>query len=126
VLRRHWDSVPPSSSVAGCASYNRDTSMILTRIGWGLAVLAIVAVLCVAVIFFFPAIQGPYSAVNGPVTALQSAQAASRVRVAIVLAAFSLIANFLSPSLAWVSSRTIVCVEPQTPSRGKSGTILRC
>ncbi len=100
--------------------------MILTRIGWGLAVLVIMAVLCVAVIFFFPAIQGPYSAVNGPVTALQSAQAASRVRVAIVLAAFSLIGDFQIPSLAWVSSATIACIKPQAPGCGECGTILRC
>jgi hypothetical protein len=100
--------------------------MILTRIGWELAVLVILAVLCVAVIFFFPAIQGPYSAVNGPVTALQSARAAVRVRVAIVLAAFSLLGNFQIPSLAWVRSAAIVCIEPQVPSCSDFGTILRC
>jgi hypothetical protein len=100
--------------------------MILTRIGWELAVLAIVAVLCVGVIFFFPAIQGPYSAVNGPVTALQSARAATRVRVAIVLAAFRLIGNFQVPSLAWVRSAAIVCIEPQPHSCRDCGTILRC
>jgi hypothetical protein len=100
--------------------------MILTRIGWELAVLVILAVLCVGAIFFFPAIQGPYSAVNGPVTALQSARAAVRVRVAIVLAAFSLIGNFQVPSLAWVSSATMVCIEPQPHSCSDCSTILRC
>jgi hypothetical protein len=100
--------------------------MILSRNGWELAVLVVLVLLCVAVIFFFPAIQGPYSAVNGPVTALQSAQAAVRVRVAIALAASSLIGNFWTPSLTWVSSARIFCVEPQTPSCGECGTILRC
>lgn len=100
--------------------------MILTRNGWELVILVVLAVVCVAVVFFFPAIQGPYSAVNGPVTAFQSAQAAARVRVAIVLAAFSRIGNFRIPSLAWVSSATIMCVELQTPSGGERGTILRC
>ena len=103
-----------------------DTSMILTRIGWELAVLVILAVLCVGVIFFFPAIQGPYSAVNGPVTAFQSARAAARVRVAIVLAAFSLISGSQLPPLAWVRSATIVCFEPQALSCSDCGTILRC
>ncbi len=97
--------------------------MILSRIGWELAVLA---VLCVAATFFFPAVQGPYSAVNGPVTALQSAQAAARLRVGIVQAALSLIGNFQIPSLAWVRSATVVCVEPQAPSFVDGGTILRC
>jgi hypothetical protein len=100
--------------------------MILTRNGWELAVLVVLALLCVAIIFFFPAIQGPYSAVNGPVTALQSAQAAVRLRVAIVVAAFSLIGNFLIPSFSWVSSATFWRVEPQTPSCGECGAILRC
>ena len=97
--------------------------MILSRIGWEQAVLA---VLCVAALFFFPAMQGPYSAVNGPVTALQSAQAAARVRVGIVRAALSLMGNFQISSLAWVRSATIVCIEPQTPSSVDCGTILRC
>lgn len=100
--------------------------MILFRNGWKLAILVALAILCVAVIFFFPTIQGPYSAVNGPVTALQSAQAAGRIRLAIVLAAFSLIGNFLVPSLDWMSSAAIVWVEPQTPSCGERSTILRC
>jgi hypothetical protein len=100
--------------------------MILNRIGWELAVLVILAVLCVGVIFFFPAIQGPYSAVNGPVTAFQSARAAARVRVAIVLAAFSLISVFQIPQLACVRSAIVVSVEPQGPSFSDCGTILRC
>jgi hypothetical protein len=99
--------------------------MILTRVGWELAVLVILAVLCVGVVFFFPAIQGPYSAVNGPVTALQSARAAARVRVAIFLAAFSLI-RIQIPSLAWVRSAAIVDIEPQAPSCSDYGVTLRC
>jgi hypothetical protein len=100
--------------------------MILTKIRWELAVFVILAVLCVAVIFFFPAIQGPYSAVNGPVTAFQSARAAARLRVVIILAAFSLIAIFQIPALAWVSSATIACIEPQAHSCSDWGIILRC
>jgi hypothetical protein len=48
------------------------------------------------------------------------------VRVAIVLAAFSLIGNFQIPSPARLSSWTIVWIEPQAPSCSDCGTILRC
>ena len=97
--------------------------MILSRIGWKLAVLA---VLCVAVVFFFPATQGPYSAVNGPATAFQSARAAARVRVAIVQAASSLTANFQIPLLASLDSALIECTEPQAPEFVDRSIILRC
>ena len=103
-----------------------DTWMILRRIGWELAVVAVLVVLCVAVVFFFPAMDGPYSAVNGPVTALQSAQAAARLRVAIVQAAFSLIHSDQIPPLAWISFLTVVCIEPLAPASFKVSTILRC
>ena len=43
------------------------------RIGCELAVLAL---LCVLTVYFFPAMQGPYSVVHGPATALLAARAA--------------------------------------------------
>jgi len=49
--------------------------------------LAVLAVLCVLTIFLFPSVQGPYSVVNGPVTALQAARAAVRLRKGIIQAA---------------------------------------
>ena len=45
--------------------------------------LAVLAVLCVLAIFFFPGVEGPYPAVHGPVTALLSIRAAARLRVLI-------------------------------------------
>jgi len=54
--------------------------MILGRITYALA---FITVLCVLTLFFFHAIEGPYSAVNGPVTALLSARAALGVRITI-------------------------------------------
>lgn len=57
--------------------------MNLGRVG---CFLAIAAVLSVLVVFFFPAMQGPYSVVHGPVTALLSARAAAGVRTAILQA----------------------------------------
>jgi hypothetical protein len=97
--------------------------MILSRIGWELAVLAI---LCVAAIFFFPAMQGPYSAVNGPVTALQSAQAAARLRVAIIQSASNLFGNFQIPRLAWVNSTRALRTQFQFPDYADCSAILRC
>jgi len=46
--------------------------------------LAALAVICVLTIFFFPAIQGPYPVVHGPVTALLSLRAAAALRARIV------------------------------------------
>ena len=43
--------------------------------------LAMLAAFCVLVVFFFPALQGPYPAVHGPVTALLSLRAAARWRL---------------------------------------------
>jgi hypothetical protein len=51
--------------------------------------LAALAVLCVLTIFFFPAMQGPYPVVHGPVTALLSVRAAAALRFRIVRAALS-------------------------------------
>jgi hypothetical protein len=65
--------------------------MILGRAGRNLAVLA---VLCVLMVFLFPAVQGPYSAVHGPATALQAARAAVRLRVAIAQAALGSVRNY--------------------------------
>jgi hypothetical protein len=56
------------------------------RIGCELAVLA---VLSVVTIFLFPAIHGPYSAVYGPATSLQSQRVAHRLWNSIVQAARS-------------------------------------
>jgi len=59
-----------------------------------------VAVFCVLTILLFPSVQGPYSVVNGPVTALQASRAAIHLRIAIMQAAFRSLGNFLaSPAL---------------------------
>ena len=48
---------------------------------------ALLGMFCVLALFLFPAVQGPYSAVHGPVTALQSVRAAAKLRWAIIQAA---------------------------------------
>ena len=75
--------------------------MISGHIGCELAVLT---VLCVLMIFFFPVMQGPYSVVHGPVTALQAARAAARLRIIIVQGALNSLGNFLISPLVTLSS----------------------
>src|ERR1041385_703148 len=57
-----------------------DIPMRLSRIE---GALALIAVICVLSIFFFPAMRGPYSVVHGPVTALLAARAAAGLRMSI-------------------------------------------
>lgn len=45
--------------------------------------LAMMSVVCVLAVFFFPSAQGPYSAVHGPVTVMHAARAAAGVRMAV-------------------------------------------
>jgi hypothetical protein len=49
--------------------------MISGRTEW------VLAAFCVLVVFFLPALQGPYPAVHGPATALLSLRAAARLRL---------------------------------------------
>lgn len=87
--------------------------------------LAVVAVFCVLTIFLFPAMQGPYSAVNGPVTALQAARAALRLRTSIMQAAFRMLGKFrMGPAVfSWMNR-----LQLESPSGTQlDGTpILRC
>jgi hypothetical protein len=92
--------------------------MIPGRIGCELAVLT---VLCVLTIFLFPAMQGPYSIVNGPVTALQATRAAARTRKLIVQAALISLWNCLTSPLAVLSESGFHPVAPP-----ECNTILRC
>ncbi len=53
--------------------------------------LAMVSVVCVLAVFFFPAVRGPYSAVHGPVTVMHAARAATGVRMAVARAGLSVV-----------------------------------
>lgn len=99
------------------------TSMISGHIGCELAVLT---VLCVLMIFFFPVMQGPYSVVHGPVTALQAARAAAHLRTAIAQGAFSSLGNCLISPLVVLSWMSLPAAEFQLISLPEHNTILRC
>lgn len=90
-------------------------------------VLALLTVFGVVAILLFPAVQGPYSAVNGPVTALQSARASAGLRLAILHAGLNLVGMRLnSTPILLLCAR---CLPP--PFRPQSSLdaqdlILRC
>ena len=87
--------------------------------------LAIVALVCVLLIFLFPATQGPYSAMHGPVSALQSTRAAANLRISIVYAALKTLNCRPNPAravLLWVAGRGVQL----TPFLVGSKAIRRC
>lgn len=99
------------------------TSMILRRIACELAVLSI---FCVLLIFFFPVMQGPYSAVHGPATALQAAQAAVRLRIVIVQSALSYVGGFFTSPLVILSWILLSEAGVQSVVLPEYNAILRC
>src|SRR5262249_48454669 len=98
--------------------------MTLGRITYALA---FIAVLCVLTVFFFHTIEGPYSAVNGPVTALLSARAAFGVRTGMVQAGLGFLL-FCSCCILFPFPRAVLLVtETYSPSCSTEGcNILRC
>lgn len=61
--------------------------------------MAFLALLCTLSIFLFPAVQGPYSAVHGPVTTLQSIRVVARLRLSILAAALTVLSRSLQFAL---------------------------
>jgi len=120
-----WSHVRRIAGKHPFSKYNnrQNLPMTLGRIGCALAV---VAVFCVLGIFFFPAMQGPYSVVHGPVTALLAARAAAGLRSAIVYSGLNALRIWLSFALviSWASG-SVLEFDPGTLSPGYS-PILRC
>lgn len=91
--------------------------------------LTVVAVLCVLGIFFFPVVNGPYSAVHGPVTALLSIRAAARLHMIIVRTGLNAIGGWIACvgtvlALFWNALATIASDMNGLPAGFSS--ILRC
>jgi len=59
-------------------------------------VVAVLAILCVLGIFFFPAVQGPYPVVHGPVSALLASRAAAGLRMTMVRAGLDTVRSCLN------------------------------
>lgn len=88
--------------------------------------LVMLTVLGVLTIFLFPAMQGPYSVVHGPATALQAARTAARLRIAILRAAMTCLAKrLISPPAArfWMSLANAEEVSTRLPDYDP---VLRC
>jgi hypothetical protein len=89
--------------------------------------LALLSVACVLAVFFFPAVQGPYSVVHGPVTALHSVRAATSLRMMIYHAGLSALRSGID--FAWGNilsitvSKAVVRSERHTVG---SSVSLRC
>jgi hypothetical protein len=92
-------------------------------------VLAVLAVVCVLTIFFFPHIDGPYSTVHGPVTALLSMRAAARLRLLIPAVVLVVRSWLASACLALVPLSLAAALLAEcllsSPSKG-SLSVLRC
>lgn len=92
--------------------------------------LAALAVLCVLSIFFFPAMEGPYPVVHGPVTALLSIRAAAALRARIVRGGRVALRDRLNQALASLMSLfwiPFVTAEFQADGLvGGCSSILRC
>jgi|SRR5208282_2344041 hypothetical protein len=97
--------------------------MILGRGGCELVALAVLGVLT---IFLFPAIQGPYSVVHGPATALQASRAAARLQAAIVQGACRSLSKWLISSLVVLSWMSLPEAGFQSVTLPECNTILRC
>jgi hypothetical protein len=97
--------------------------MISGRIGCELAVMA---VLCVLMIFLFPAIQGPYSVVHGPATAFQAARTAARLRAAILRSALSSLGKFLISPLVVLAWMSLPRAELRSDSLSEHNLVRRC
>ena len=98
--------------------------MTLARITYALA---FIAVLCVLAVFFFHTIEGPYSAVNGPVTALLSARAALSVRIAIVQAGLGVLLVYSGCMLVAILLAGLLVTETGSLCCStEGGDILRC
>lgn len=88
------------------------------------------AALSIMGIFLFPTLQGPYSAVHGPVSALLSIRAAARLRSIIVRAGLTALGDLLYrsalalKSFAWAAQLNTVDDLNSLPAG--FCTVLRC
>ena len=88
--------------------------------------IAVLTVICVLMIFLFPLMQGPYSVLHGPVTALRAARAGVHLRLAIVQAALSSLGGHPISPLVALSRMSFSKAEFQSISFLESGTVFRC
>ena len=103
--------------------HNDGSVEMSVRIGSELAVLT---AFCILTMFLFPTMHGPYSVLHGPVTALQAARAAARLRAAIVKAALSILADQQISLFLPLASGMLSLEKFCAARRAQCSTILRC
>jgi len=86
---------------------------------------ALVAILCTVALFLFPAVQGPYSAVHGPVTALLSLKAKVFLCLALLFAAMHLLAHRMAVRHLALRIPLDSCFLP-TSFDSEHAAVLRC
>lgn len=107
------------------STYNKSTfAMTLKRIA---CVIAVIALFCVLTVFFFHSIEGPYSVVHGPVTALLSVRAAAGLRMSIIQAGLNVTGLWVSFTLVLMLWWAVWISEFQAESSSDAcNPILRC
>ena len=103
--------------------HSMDTSETLGRIATAVAVLAVVSVM---VVFFFPAVAGPYSVVHGPATVFHGARAAAGLRMNVVRAGLSCFHGHYRSAVALLLSTADLKTEFRTVSFAGCNSLLRC
>lgn len=88
--------------------------------------IAVLTVTCVLVIFFFPLVQGPYSVLHGPATALRAARAGAHLRLAIMQAGLSSLGGQLIATLVVLAQMSLSKAEFQSVSLPECNTVFRC
>ncbi len=98
--------------------------MTLGRIAY---VIAVIALFCVLTVFFFHGIEGPYSVVHGPVTALLSLRAAAGLRMSMMQAGLNVTGIWVSFTILLVLWWAVWKCEFQSESSSDAcNAILRC
>lgn len=101
----------------------RKTRLVRSFLIWTSALLVILSVLTVV---FFPGAAGPFAVLNGPATAFRAARAARSIHVGIVAGGTGILANVLFLFEAVVLRReTSSFAFPSWP-RSESHSSLRC
>ena len=89
--------------------------------------LALLAVVCVLAVFFFPAVQGPYSVVHGPVTVMHAARAAAGLRMAVARAGLNCVRRHDAAAVVLMPSATGHATECRLSALATgTGIALRC
>jgi hypothetical protein len=113
-----------SASVPNATSHPGHADFRFMRSGRPLIEWALLAVICTAVVFLFPATAGPFSVVHGPATALRAWNSALAILMGIALAASAVLALKLKfhASCRWLGEFDLVSATPSTLTL----CILRC